>query len=50
MWKPKVATEEQMEAMKRHGLIPALYVVQCYLPNSLIVRNWVTGEFKVIKK
>lgn len=50
MGKPKIATKEQMEAMKRHGLVPALYVVQCDLPNSLIVRNWVTGEFKVIQK
>lgn len=46
----KDITKEHLEVIKRHGLNPALYVVQRELPESLIVRNWITGEFRVIEK
>ena len=43
-------TKAQTEALKRHGLTPIAWVVVRDLPHSLIVRNRVTGEFKVIEK
>lgn len=40
----------QAEALKRAGLAPIAWVVVRDLPHSLIVRNRVTGEFKVLDK
>lgn len=40
----------QAEALKRAGLAPIAWVVVRELPHSLIVRNRVTGEFKVLDK
>lgn len=43
-------TKEQAEAMKKIGMNPMLWVVVKVLPNSMIVKNRLTGEFKVLEK
>lgn len=48
--KDNKAVNVQLEAIKRHKLNPALYVVQSELPNSLILRHRITGDIKVIEK
>ena len=42
--------KEQAEIIKRHGLQPHLYTVVKDLPNSLIAKHRITGEFKVLEK
>ena len=43
-------TKEQKAAMEKRGLKPAFWVVVNETPRSLIVKQRVTGEFKVIDK
>ncbi len=43
-------TKEQAAVIERHGLKKAFWVVVKELPNSLIITNRFTGEFKVIEK
>lgn len=43
-------TKEQADAMKKIGLNPVFWVVVKVLPNSMIVKNRLTGEFKVLEK
>ena len=43
-------TKAQAEALKRAGLAPIAWAVVRELPHSLIVKNRLTGEFKVIDK
>lgn len=50
MAKNKAPTEEQKRVLKRWGLNPLMWVIQQDLPNSMIVRHRVTGEFKVLEK
>ena len=38
------------EIIKRHGLQPHLYTVLKELPNSLIVKHRITGDFEVLVK
>lgn len=40
----------QAEIIKRHGLKPYLYTVVKELPNSMIVKHRITGEFAVLEK
>lgn len=40
----------QAEIIKRHELQPHLYTVVKDLPNSLIVKHRITGEFAVLEK
>ena len=40
----------QAEALKRAGLAPIAWAVVRELPHSLIVKNRLTSEFKVIDK
>lgn len=44
------STKEQAEAMKKAGMNPVFWVVVKVLPNSMIVKNRLTGEFKVLEK
>lgn len=48
--KKKVPTNEQKAALKANGLPDYIWEVTRDLPNSLIVRHRITGEFKVIEK
>lgn len=43
-------TKEQAEAMKKAGMNPVFWAVVKVLPNSMIVKNRLTGEFKVLEK
>ena len=43
-------TREQAHVLHKHGLNPAFWVVVQDFPNSLIIKQRVTGEFKVINK
>lgn len=43
-------TKEQAKAMKKIGMNPMFWVVVKVLPNSMIVKNRLTGEFKVLEK
>lgn len=36
--------------MKKAGMNPVFWVVVKVLPNSMIVKNRLTGEFKVLEK
>ena len=42
--------KSQAEIIKRHGLQPHLYTVVKDLPNSIIVKHRITGEFTVLEK
>ena len=43
-------SKTQAEIIKRHGLKPHLYTVVKELPNSIIVKHRITGEFSVLEK
>ena len=43
-------TKEQKAVMEKRGLKPAFWAVVNETPRSLIVKQRVTGEFKVIDK
>lgn len=43
-------SKAQAEIIKRHGLQPHLYTVVKELPNSMIVKHRITGEFSVLEK
>ena len=43
-------SKAQADILKEHGLQPHLYTVVKELPNSMIVKHRITGEFKVIEK
>lgn len=43
-------TKEQKAVMEKRGLKPAFWVVVNETPRSLIIKQRVTGEFKVIDK
>lgn len=43
-------TREQQAVLVKNGLRPALWVVVKDLPGSLIVKQRITGEFRVINK
>ena len=43
-------TREQKDVLTKNGLRPELWVVVKDLPGSLIVKQRITGEFKVINK
>lgn len=43
-------SKAQAEVLKRNGLQPLTWTVVKELTNSMIVRNRITGEFKVINK
>ena len=43
-------TKEQGKVLARHGLQTFLWTVVKDLPNSMIVKQRVTGEFRVIQK
>lgn len=43
-------SKAQQEVLKRNGLMPLAWVVIKDLNNSMIVKNRLTGEFKVIEK
>lgn len=40
----------QAEALKSHGLVAYDWTVVKELTNSMIVKNWDTGEFRVLEK
>lgn len=46
----KLPNREQMAIMRAHGMNPAVWEVIQDLPGSLLVRNWVLGDFKLIGK
>lgn len=50
MAKKKAPTKEQLAVLKAHGLKDYIWEVQQDLPNSLIVRHRISGDFKVIEK
>ena len=43
-------SKAQTEIIKRHGLQPHLYTVVKELPNSMIVKHRINGEFAVLEK
>ena len=43
-------SKTQAEILKAHGLQPHLYTVVKELPNSMIVKHRITGEFAVLEK
>ena len=43
-------SKAQAEIIKRNGLLPHLYTVVKELPNSMIVKHRITGEFAVLEK
>ena len=43
-------TKEQKAVMEKRGLKPAFWVVVQDLPRSMIVKQRITGEFRVIDK
>ena len=43
-------SKTQAEILKAHGLRPQLYTVVKELPNSMIVKHRITGEFTVLEK
>ena len=43
-------SKEQVEILKRNGLNTLCWIVVQDLPNSMIVRHRVTGEFRMIDK
>lgn len=43
-------TKEHKQIIKAHGLFVLMWKVAYERPDSLIVWNWFTGEFKVIEK
>lgn len=43
-------TKEQAKVIQKHSLSPAVWVVVNETPNSLIIKQRITGEFKVIGK
>lgn len=48
--KNAIPTKEQAEAMKKIGMNPMFWVVIRDLHKSMIVKNRLTGEFKVLEK
>ena len=43
-------TKEQKEVLAKNSLRPELWVVVKGLPGSLIIKQRITGEFRVINK
>lgn len=43
-------TKEQSKVLNRNGLKPALWTIVKELTHSMIVKQRITGEFKVISK
>ena len=43
-------TKEQKAVMKKRGLQPAFWVVVNETPRALIVKQRITGEFRLISK
>lgn len=50
MAKKKAMTPEQKTLLGKKGLNPGMWVVEQDLPSSMIIRNIVTGEFRLIDK
>lgn len=50
MQKNATPSMAQREVMKRHELQPHMWTVVKELTYSMIVRNRITGEFRVIEK
>lgn len=50
MAKSKVFSKEQQEILRRKGIRWQLWEPVQDLPNSMIIRQKITGEFKVIEK
>lgn len=50
MAKKKAMTPEQKTLLGSKGMIPGMWEIRQDLPNSLIIRNKVTGEFRLIDK
>lgn len=48
--KEKALTEEQVAALRKNSLNPLLREILQDLTKSIIVRNRITGEFRVINK
>ena len=48
--KNETPSKNQAEIIKRHGVQPHLYTVVKELPNSIIVKHRITGEFTVLEK
>ena len=48
--KNAMPTKEQKAFLERNGLKAACWVVVKDLPNSMIVKHRITGEFKVLDK
>ena len=43
-------TRQQQEIMRKNGLNSILFVVVKDLPNSMIIKHRITGEFRVLDK
>ena len=50
MAKKKEMTQEQKMLLGEKGLIPSMWEVRQDLPKSMIIRNKITGEFRLIDK
>ena len=50
MKKTKKATEEHKKSIKAYGLSVLMWKVVYEHPDSLTIRNWLTGEFRWIMK
>lgn len=50
MAKGKEFSQEQKQLLQRKGLKPQFWTLVRELPNSMIIRQVFTGEFKVIEK
>lgn len=48
--KNAIPSKAQAEILKRNGIQPHLYTVVKELPNSIIVKHRVTGDFVVLEK
>lgn len=47
---PKLPTPAQQEILKKHGLNRITWEIIKDLPNSLIIKHRITGEYKVAEK
>lgn len=50
MAKKNTMTTEQKMLLGEKGLIPSMWEIRQDLPSSLIIRNKITGEFRLIDK
>ena len=46
----KVLTDEHKQILRRHNLNPQCWELRQDMPNSMIIKHRITGEFKVIEK